>query len=136
MEQQNQQHQQNTQNQMPLSSPKKKRLNIKSKALHIVVLVVIILILGGIFVLMEMRQSEPAAQTPPLASPSPQPQTPDISTWQIYRNDEFGFEVRYPENFFFQTQKDLSFIKRDGGILGVTFADNKLARPADRKSVV
>jgi len=24
----------------------------------------------------------------------------DISTWQTYRNDEFGFEVRYPRNLF------------------------------------
>lgn len=26
-------------------------------------------------------------------------ETADISTWKIYRNEEFGFEIRYPNNF-------------------------------------
>lgn len=35
----------------------------------------------------------------PVTSPVLQPQTLDTSTWQTYRNDEFGFEMRYPTDW-------------------------------------
>ena len=43
----------------------------------------------------------PPAQTPPPLAPSPQSpaEVLDTSDWQTYRNDEFGFEVKYPPNF-------------------------------------
>ena len=64
----------------------------------IVVGVSIVLVVGAILLLRAMtpapaEPSSTASQTPPVA---PQPQTLDTSNWQTYRNDEFGFEVKYP----------------------------------------
>jgi len=69
----------------------------KTLIIGIVVVVVGALALGG-FLLWQMQSASPVPeqQTPP---PAPQPQTLDTSAWQTYRNEEFGFQLNYPENW-------------------------------------
>ena len=42
----------------------------------------------------------------------------DVSTWQTYRNDEFGFEVKYPNNYSIKTSGE----RREGGVIYVLSA--------------
>jgi len=84
----------------------------KNKKLLLVVgaaAVAIILAIVGFF-LWQMQSVSPVQQAPPTPAPSPQPQAInnqqsaiDTSNWQTYRNDEFGFEMKFPENIWCKT---------------------------------
>ena len=50
----------------------------------------VVLVIGGVSVFSQMNQSP---------EPEPTPTGEDTSEWFIYRNDEFGFEVRYPQDY-------------------------------------
>ena len=67
---------------------------------YLAIVVVLGLIVGG-GILWYANIPPPAPQPieiPNIQKPTLQ-QTLDASTWQTYRNDEFGFEVRYPSNW-------------------------------------
>ncbi len=40
----------------------------------------------------------------------------DISNWKIYRNEKYGYEIRYPENFYFSGFSEA----RDGNYIGIS----------------
>jgi len=97
MEQQNQQP---IQEQRNLHSGKK--FLDKHKLSLIAAIIVIVLTVGGILLLKTLQpapSSTPIAQQTLPPTPSPQPQALDTSNWQTYRNDEFGFELKYPEDW-------------------------------------
>ena len=69
--------------------------NVKSeiKIFFIVAAIAIILTIGVIFLLRDDARN----QVSPTPSPLPNGQSAiDTSTWQTYRSDDFGFELRYP----------------------------------------
>ena len=72
------------------------------KVLLIVVAIAIVIVVGGVLLLKTIvpvpSPTSVAQQTPPPAL-RPQSEVFDTSTWQTYRNEEFGFEVEYPNNF-------------------------------------
>jgi len=60
-----------------------------------------ILLIGGFFLL--NQSSEPQATPNPTPSPAPTPTPQPVAEipddWLTYRNDEFGFEVKYPADW-------------------------------------
>lgn len=93
------------------------------------VLVAFIAVVISVGVILLLRTTEPASsptptaqQTPPPApEPQPQPEVLDTSGWKTYRNDEFGFEVRYPESFL---RKEFP-ARTNEGVFGVSLKDKK-----------
>jgi hypothetical protein len=88
-----------------------KNFNPGIKLFFIVALVAIILTVGGILLLKTLQPAPSptpiAQQTPP---PTPQQEVLDTSNWQTYRNDEFGFELKYPASWQFEElDPNLSF---------------------------
>lgn len=98
------------------------------KLFLIVACVAAFLAVGGIL-LLKATQPAPVVQTPPLPAPSSQPQaidnqqsTPrqdlgqaiDTSSWQTYRNDEFGFEVRYPNSWVVKSYPEYVLYLEEG----------------------
>lgn len=112
------------------------------KLFLVVASVAVIVAVGGIFLLKGAGPNQvsptPAPipqhtqQTPP---PSPQLQATDTNEWQTYRNEEFRFEVKYPENFVI-TESDPSFVKRDGGVFGISISYKEMGSAALHISVI
>lgn len=71
-------------------------------------MVIIVIVVGAFIGLFSFTsQEEPNQVVAPIPTPIPTPTpTPkaeiNTSNWQTYRNDEFGFEVRYPEGWIFR----------------------------------
>lgn len=66
-----------------------------------VLLGITILFAGGVFLLNQNSEPQPTPNQTPTPSPTPAPlvavEVPE--DWQTYRNEEFGFEVRYPQQY-------------------------------------
>jgi len=89
-----------------------KDFHAEIKTLVIVAVIAVVVSVGAILLLKTIQA--PVAQTPPPV-PSPQPQTLDTSNWQTYRNDEFGFEMKYPSNWEIEEEGFISMSR----ILGI-----------------
>jgi hypothetical protein len=83
-------------NQQPIQEEIKNKPPVKTNWKLLAIVAAFAFIAGGAILLLKTIQA-PVAQTPQ-SVPSPQPQTLDTSGWQTYRNDEFGFEVKYPKD--------------------------------------
>ncbi len=68
-------------------------------------------------------QSSAAGQAPtptPTVSPSPSPEF-DTSNWQTYRNEEYGFEVKYPAGWEIGTGSVTSYPQNNNRTLAIKF---------------
>ncbi|OHA64969.1 MAG: hypothetical protein A2940_02495 [Candidatus Wildermuthbacteria bacterium RIFCSPLOWO2_01_FULL_48_29] len=96
----------------------------ETKLLLLVAIAVVILVLGGVLLLKVGLGPSSPTPPPPAPAPSPQAQTEEVDTsaWQTYRNDEFGFEVKYPKNF---VNKEYPSGIRSSEVFGIQFVDQK-----------
>jgi len=63
------------------------------------IVLVVIVIIGSIFTL--LLNSQKSSSLPPFSiSPTLSPITDPTANWKTYKNEEFGFEVRYPADIF------------------------------------
>ncbi len=69
------------------------------KVFLLVGIVAIVVSVGGIFLLREMTPA-------PIEQPMVAEEEIDTSNWQTYHNDEFGFEVKYPNDWEFEETED------------------------------
>lgn len=90
-------------NSIPPSSPKAS----KGKAKFLISLIVIALLGGGYFALAKYQNLWPFEIT---ISPSPTPD--ETSAWKTYRNEEFRFEIKHPEDWI-----NLNIISKDQKLL-------------------
>ena len=78
----------------------------KTKWVFIAIVVIVGIVVGGGVLLMSFQPFEVPRDLVqiPGSKPSQQVSTEELSTegWQTYRNDEFGFEVRYPLNLLLE----------------------------------
>jgi len=67
----------------------------KTNIVYILIVVIVAVIIGGVVFWHSMRQEVPYQP--------PEPQEPvevdETAGWQTYRNEEYGFEIKYPENW-------------------------------------
>lgn len=73
----------------------------------IIILAAVAFLGGGLWYVSSMRlagsQPKPPQSAPlpsVLAAPSPQ-EAMDTSAWKTYRNEEYGFEVKYPPDWYY-----------------------------------
>ncbi len=103
----------------------------ETKLLLVVALAAVTLAVGGVLLLKvglgpssptpieEQQESEEDLDS----STMPRDQAElDFAGWQTYRNDEFGFEVKYPENF---VNKEYPSGIRSSEVFGIQFVDQK-----------
>lgn len=82
----------------------------------LIALVILIIFIGGGFFAYQYfqiknlwkQEGQDAMQETPASVPSPQPSTTeiDISSWKTYRNETYGFEVKYPSSWLQWTDDD------------------------------
>lgn len=78
--------------------------HMNQKPLFLAVALTALLVIGGVFWIMQKRPvapNQPVTPDPIVEIPvQAEPETPiDTSGWKTYRNEELGFEVRLPKNF-------------------------------------
>ncbi len=99
----------------------------------IIIIAAGLLIGGGFFAyqyqkIPKVKEYIPAAseQSAPTKSPQPSPDTIDTidtSTWKTYRNEEYGFEVKYPKNWASQEITGLTHGERE--IFNIGFGEKR-----------
>ncbi len=86
---------------------------LRNKSTISIIVLALILVAGGVW-----YAQRPAPEAPPASKPAtPEVVTPgdnesgevDTSDWKIYRNEELGFEVKYPEKFTYNYNKENDF---------------------------
>lgn len=107
----------------------------KSISRWVVVIITILAVLGyfisfyafNLWPFESLLPSLPQMSPPTTLAPYPTDQ-PDLSNWQTYRNEEYGLEFKYPENWIvFDGDNSIDVGHKDGLSLGFSIIDKTKA---------
>ena len=90
------------QNKQPIQEKTESKSSIKTNWKYLAIVIVFAVIVAAAILLSKTMQPapvEPSSIVQRTLPPSPQSQPLDTANWQTYRNEEFGFEVKYPSEW-------------------------------------
>jgi len=104
----------------PTSQPSSKKNHL---LIGVIVAIVIVVVGAGILVLLSKTETRPT--TPEAKEPETLPVDPTVN-WQTYRNEEFGFEARYPKDWEILNEF------RDPGVVIIPFVETLKVRETEQ----
>jgi hypothetical protein len=94
------------------------------KKLILITLLIILIGAIGVSAYLLKGMGRQVGKVPTPTQPTSPPQTEiDTSNWKVYRNEEYGFEIRYPTDFIAETDINLGIMR--GGIIKFRLVNNK-----------
>ncbi len=73
-----------------------------STKMILIIIVILVAVLGGLYFL--GAKNTPLTEEVKTAEETPE--NPETADWKTYRNKEYGFELRYPEDFNYYEEYD------------------------------
>jgi hypothetical protein len=108
------------------------------KIIIITSIIVAVIIIGVITVYINQRQKGEEVRKEPVAQPEESTiesiiEFIDTSDWRTYRNEEYGFEFKYPPEWFIKVEKGSKYMN---GPEAVELLSVKSLNQLDRKNVI
>jgi len=106
-----------------------------SKNIIIFVGILAVLISIGVMAFVFLRPAPQPSGTPSTPVPLPKKDAIDTSGWKIYRNEKYGFEVKYPPNYIFEDRTGIEEFVYHPKFLGRFITQEDLTKQEECKKL-